>query len=343
MTEPENGLTAEEIKRAQDEELDSWYDDDESDEGYSDEGAVAEEEDLPEPDTSPVARESGDSPTNEVRSDDAGTPASTDGNRHESAGHGADDYEWIAALAPEVQKKVQDLVHSERSQRGRVAAYRSRLDKVEAEQAARALSPVSPAAPQGASGQAKAFEDMSDDELREFQEEFPSVAKGIEKMLEKRLEKERRELIEPLRQERRAEQILKEKEVLRREADVIFNTAETGVDLDTVLQSPRWREWMSQQPKEYQRFAVSSQSAEVAAKVLRDFARYAEDEITARLPVESATPVNSKADEVAARRQQARQGTGPRSRTAAIASDNTSGGSYEDYFNEAVERAEGNR
>lgn len=312
-----------------DEQLAEWFADSEEesadDENFDDEDTTAEsdeEVDVPEeedPDESPAR-------------------AGSEGGETEPEAREHDPYAWIHEVDPKFRQQVESLVNRDRSNAGRAAALQARLDRLQAERDAErtvaARSAPSQAAPTSAQ-----IADMDDDELKEFMEEYPSVAKSVEKLIERRENKTREDIlsqIRPIQQEAEAARKFERKQALRHEASRIFNTAETGIDLDAVLQSERWGEWVAQQPPQYQQYIRTAQEVSDAAKVLEDFAEYANREVYAQyqaLEEQRQQQDASHADETAARRQGALRGTTPKSRTAELA-DRGRSGSFEDYFNE---------
>lgn len=323
-------------------QFDTWFDvtDEESGEvqpaeeyEYAEEGGPSLPEDELVPD-----------PGEEVPADDAADDAALEeGTSTKDDVKGTDDpYAWVAELDPEMKKQVEALVHSDQSQKGRVAALQRQLDSTRAEQEAHArVAPKAAAAKAVAEG--KPLEDMDDEELAAFIEEFPTVARNVEKMFEKRLKAAREELLEevrPLKEGQLKKEITERKEALRVKASHIFNTAQTGVDMDDVLGSRAFKEWFDEQPPGYQSFARTAEGVDDAAKVLTDFAQYMDKEVNNQLGSEraeddtSATSTQS-ADQLASRRKQALRGTGVKSKSAQV----KTGGSVDDYdayFNQAA-------
>jgi len=313
-------------------ELTNWFN-----ENSDDEDPSASDDYEYDDDSSPSEDEDDSEPEDKDQDFDA-EQASGEGTSTKSRAQD-DPYAWVAELDPDLKHKVEALVHRDRSNTGRVAALTRRLDQIQAQQMAESPSR---AAQQSASPTGKAIEDMTDDELREFEEEFPTVARNMKKIIEQRVAREREEIlgqVRPFQQQIQAQQLMEQKEALRHNAEVIFNTEETGLGLDDVLSSPRWREWLASQPKGYQQFALAANTVEDASKVLEDFAAYADREVMARYGSqiqEESKPSSSKADQTAARRKSALRGSTPKSRSAELA-DRGNNSAYEDYFNEAVE------
>lgn len=317
-------------------DLDSWYDADDTDQS-----ADYEEE---EEDASPDSDSSGESPDTKVP-EVAAESAVTEGTLPEPA-VAEDPYAWVKELDSDLRAKVEALVHRDQSQRGRVAALQSRLDRLAAEQEARNRVATPSAAQKAVAGE-KNIEEMDDDELRDFMERFPSVASNVEKLIERRIAKEREELqaqVRPIQEEALQARLVQQKEALRYNANHIFNTAETGIDLDDVLTSPRFKEWILQQPKGYQKFAREAESVEDATKVLVDFAQYTDEQVyrawestqgQAATGTQAPFESNQTADQTEARRQAALQGVGVPSRSAAVTKTGASD-DYEAYFNQAV-------
>lgn len=328
---------------AEKDELDNWFDEDEDDSyAYTDDD-VEEEESADEESSdeeSSASEEADDVPDKEVQ-DTGAEQATGEGTSTESQPKDDDPYAWVAELDPELRQKAERLVARDRSNAGRAAATQARLDKMLAEQEAASRVSARPAVPKKPAVSAKDVEDMDDDELKEFMEEYPNVARNVQKLIEQRTNQTREEVlaqIRPFQQQQEAARAYESKQRLRQEAEAIFNTAETGIDLDTVINSPRWKEWKDSQPVGYRKLIDSANSVEDASKVLQDFARYADEQIASmNQQAGGGDPVAQSADETAARRKQALKGGSPKSRSAEISSKGGGGRSYEDIFNEIVE------
>ena len=321
-------------------ELDSWFDEDEDDTyAYAEEASVDDDEEEGESST-PDSDE--DVPDEEVP--DTSAEATGEGTSTEAKEPEEDPYAWVQELDPDFRKKVESLTNAVKSQAGRAAAearrnqeLQARLDRYNAEQQAKQRTAGT--APIPAAATAKPVEDMDDEELREFMEEYPNVARNVQKLIDARTAQAREEVLEQLRpfqQQQEAARVYEAKQQLRHEAEFIFNTAETGVTLDDVLNSRKWKEWYASQPKGYQQFISNAETIEDSVKVLNDFAGYANAEIQAMMAAQAeqeAEQHTSAADETAARRKDALRGSSPRSRSAEVAQKGT-GMSYEDYFNQ---------
>ena len=308
-------------------ELTEWFADSE------DEDQSASDEYEYDDDSSPSEDEEESEPDTEVQDSDA-EQASDDGTSTEDSAQ-EDPYAWVAELDPDLKNKVEALVHRDRSNTGRVSALTRRLDQLQAERMAAAPEQAAPSA----AGKGTPVEDMTDEEFKEFEEEFPTVARNMRKLIEERVAREREEIlgqVRPVQEQLKTQKLVAQKEELRRTAEDIFNTKETGIGLDEVLQSPRWREWLANQPTGYQRYATSAATVEDAAKVLYDFAEFADREVSSRHPQPEETTQSSHADAIAAKRKAALKGSSPKSRSAELA-DRGNRSAYEDYFNEAVE------
>lgn len=326
------------IDPAQEElDLDSWYTEDEEDQSADD--------DIEEEDASPDSDLDEDSPDTKDQ-ESAADEAVEEGASQEPA-EPEDPYAWVKELDSDLRAKVESLVHRDQSQRGRVAALQSRLDKLQAEQEARNRVATSPAA-QKAVGEGKDIEDLDDDELREFAEQFPSVAGNVEKLIARRIAKEREEIlgqVRPIQQEALQARLVQQKEALRYNANQIFNTAETGIELEDVLTSPRFKEWIAEQPPGYQKFARTAENVEDATKVLADFAQYTDEQVYLAWEASQAQQAaagttttegsSQTADQTEARRKAALQGTGVKSRSAEVSKTGASD-DYEAYFDQAV-------
>jgi len=316
-------------KKGELDELDSWYDEVEDTTGDIDQSA--EEPEIEEEQSSGSESTEEESPDTETPEEDA-EPASDSGTSDEPSKD--DPYAWVQELDPEMRKRAEALVHTNRSDRGRVAALQRQLDKEAAEREARAAtSSTRRSAPAVEGG----TPDTTDEDLKAFAEDYPNVASSVEKMIEARVRARLDEAVTPLKEKALAEERYKEKEALRERANRIFNSAETGIQLDEVLQSPAWGQWMESQPAGYKAFARTATKAEDAAKVLEDFAAYAERKAYEEYIASgagSAEPTvetgKGNADQVAAKRRQALAGSTPRSKTGSH--DDVTLNSYNDWF-----------
>ena len=316
-------------------DLDSWFDDDEEDEGQS-----AESAEEPEAESSTVEASEDSDPDEEVPVTDAPEGALEAGTSIDTTKDEADPYSWVSELDPNFRSKVEALVQSDRSQKGRVAALQRQLDSEHARKEAQARAQTSDAAPEAVPDASK-IEDMSDEELDAFLEEYPTVARNVEKLIERRVSQEREDIlgqVRPMQEAALQERIAANKAALRKEAEYIFNSEETGIYLDDVLSSRAFLDWVQEQPIEYQEFAKRAESVEAASKVLSDFAMYADQMVAAQYPDEEPAATTSRtdtADQTAARRKQAKQGTAPKSKSANIRDDLE--GDYEALFNSFVD------
>lgn len=330
-------------------EYDEWFSEDD-DETYayddSDYEAQAADEEGSEEDSSPDD-DLDDVPAEEVP-DTGAKHATGEGTSADQEEQEEDPYSWVAELDPDFRKKAESLVNATRSNAGRAAAearknaqLKAQLDQLAAEREAfrRTVAGTSAEKPDVT---AKDVEEMNDEELKEFMEEYPNVARNVQKLIEERTRRTRDEVlsqIRPIQQEAEAARLYEAKQRLRHEAELIFNTAETGVDLDAVLTSTRWKEWQDSQPDGYKQFIANANTVEDSVKVLRDFADHAEREMYAMYQQQQESQQEterSSADETAARRKSALKGSTPKSRSAEISNRRT-GASYEDIFNEIVE------
>lgn len=317
-------------------ELDSWFD------GTEDEGedqSVDEFDDEEEQPSGPDSEDE-DIPDNKTPAKDAKESASDTGTSDKPAQE--DPYAWVEKLDPEIRKHAEALVHRDRSNSGRVAALSSRLDKLTAQQKA-ALESDSQRRSRPASEPVIDEEDV-DESLASFMKEYPTVAESVEKMVARRVAQEREDLLKevrPLQQARVADENFRERQELRARAAEIFNSAETDIYLDDVLQSTAWKEWLEAQPEGYRQFVGNANRADDAAKVLQDFATYAERKAYMEYEAQQASAQDSKkpgasnADQVAARRKQVRESTTPDSKSGSLS--DTNAGSYDEWFDYFVE------
>ena len=260
-----------------DDAITEWYED-EPDDGSLDPPAA--EGELDDADSSPALETELEAPGNEARPPDAVKAPKGGGNSAE-APQDPEPYAWLEGLDPKARAEAERVIRRDQSNSGRVAHLTSRLEEAQAAQEAQRMAARTVRTPQGTSG-SETPKDLDDPELAEFAEEFPTVYQNMRKMMasdrDAAVEAALAE-IRPLKEEQAQQHILREKETLRRNVEQIFNTAETGVHLDDVLQSPAWRDWLTNQPPGYQEFARTSPSAQDATKVMEDFARWTEDQM----------------------------------------------------------------
>ena len=312
-----------------DDKLDDWYSDDDEDQSAAEAGEV--QEDSSPPVTDPVTV-----PDTEVQTPDGVTTPEGDGSQSEPQYQGEDPLAWIDQLDPELKRQAEALVNRDKSNSGRVAALQSRLDEQQA-----ALDAQQVAARDRRQQAVEARDEESKDEgLQEFEKEFPTVSGNVDKMVELKLAKEREALmneIRPLKEEAARDRIAGEKSALRETVSRLFNTAETGIQLEDVTSSVAWKDWLDAQPEGYRQYALKATSAQDAGKVLGDFAAYADDRMHdqwQRDQLEAEESSTGEADRLAARRESALSGSTPRSQSATI--DDGNSGDYESYFDHFV-------
>lgn len=319
-----------------DDALDEWYDGIEEDDGI-DQPAAIDAEPAEEPST-PVA-EAETAPGEEVQTPNPEAQAEGEGDGTQSAPPPVvDPNAWIEQLDPEVRRQAEALVRRDQSNSGRVAALQSRLDEQNAEQEARRIARTN-VRPAGTSGGTETEQELPQ-KLKEFTEEFPNVADSMKEMMA--MERQRyEEQLAPLKEQQAKEVVQREQYTLRQGVAHLFNTAETGLQLEDILQSQSWRNWLEVQPREYQEFVRTSKSAEAALTALESFARH-EEAIAYQQWVDAGMPgqeveqqETTDADRLAARRGDALKGTSPDSRSAEVSSSKDNG-SYEALFDEAV-------
>ena len=315
--------------------LDEWYEG-EDDEADIEQPAAIEAEPAEEP-SSPAATDE-TVPGEEVQTEDP-APAGNATGTPPAAPSVPDPNDWIESLDPEVRKQAEALVRRASSDAGRVAATQRRLDEANAELEARRIAGVK--VRRKASDNAKTEE--VDPSLKEFAEEFPTVHDNIQRMNaaeRKAIRDELMEEIRPIKEERVKQHLVQERDRLRQGFNQLFNTHETGLQLEDVLTSNEWKTWLDIQPPEYQQFVRTSKTSDAALKALDDFARYEEaivyqEWVDAGMPGDEVPVQPNDADRIAAQRGAALQGAAPDSRSAAV-SDSKNAASYDAYFEEAV-------
>ena len=149
------------------------------------------------------------------------------------------------------------------------------------------------------------------------------------------------EEVRPIKEDAVKQHLMQEREQLRAGFNQLFNTHETGLQMEEVLASTEWKSWLDIQPTEYQEFVKTSKSAQSALKALEDFARYEEqvvfqEWVDAGMPPDPNQEQPNDADRIAAQRGDALKGAAPDSRSAAV-SDSKNNDSYDAYFDEAVD------
>lgn len=309
-------------------ELDNWFDEDE------------EEEDQSADEVEPEAEETSAEASSEDNVPDGETPEE---NAPEASSAGTSDdpqpedpYGWIEKLDPDLRKHAEALVQRDRSNSGRAAATQARLDEANARLEAQRLANAGTPSPEAGTSDAPE-DDLTDEGLSEFVEAYPTVAENMQRMIEAKLARQRKQFekeLTPLKQKQTEEAQLRERQVLRHNAEIIFNSAETGITLEDVTGSDAWKDWLNAQPEGYRKYANSASNAQDATKVLEDFANHAERqaylEYTRQQEAEAANNT-SDADQVAARREDAKAGTGVPSNSAPGGEAHLS--TYEDWFN----------
>jgi len=318
-------------KTSDPDDLDSWFDEDAADDIVQLADAISDE---PE-ETSASEEDEIESPDPQTSDDGEQSPEPETSAKTNTGGQ----FDWIDQLDPEFRKQAEALAHRVRSDSGRVAALTSRLDEANAALQARQKALAEGRAPEGATS--SETED-TDEALSQFSEAYPTVAENVEKIVSQRVAREREQLMKevlPLKEESIRQQALAQRTALRENARRIFNSAETGVELEDVVQSDAWKDWLGSQPAGYQQFARNANEAADASKVLEDFAAYSERRAYEEWIAKHGEPTSenspSDADSVAARRAQAKAGATPSTRSPHARGDTPS--TYEDYFDLACE------
>jgi hypothetical protein len=327
-----------------DEAIDEWYSDEPDDGNLDPPAAEAEGEPVA---SSTTEEPKAEVPGDEVQKEDAAQAPEASGDLTETP-QVEDPNAWIQELEPEKRAEVERIIRRDQSNSGRAAALQARLDEAQAALDAQRVAARTVRPTDTGTSSAETPKDLDDPELKEFAEEFPTVYQNMRKMMAADRDaavQAALEEIRPLKEEQSRQHILQEKDTLRRNVEQIFNTAETGVHLEDVLQSPAWRDWLANQPPGYQEFARTSPSAQDATKVMEDFARWTEDQLALIRQQEESTqaPASgsnsqeqaSEADLTAQRREESLLSANDVKARSANVNDRELA-DYEAYFDDAV-------
>lgn len=305
------------------------------------EGTPAQEEPEPEPED---AEDTADAAEEITDPDDAGSTTHEEENQEQdepAAEPKSDDpYSWIEALPDEVKEQAKALKHSALSDQGRVAAYNRRVRDLQDEIDRMKTRPASSTAAEAPEPSSAAPE--LPEKFKQLKEDFPEFADAVEAIRQYDRELWNQELTEkltPFEQERTVAKRSAFDAAVTKEAEAIFNTEETGVHWQDVVEGEDFRAWLADQPNSVKRAAVTPDASE-AVYVLRQYERDYQAAIAdldsnqnEQIPVQKEEPSHSKADAIQTRRKQRKQ-TGVTPGSKPIQSDpDAQGGDYEAEFN----------
>lgn len=274
-----------------------------------------------------------------------------------------DEYETLLDSVddPDLKKKIQQLVQSDKSQKGRVSALTKKLNKLE-EYYNNAVSqaPAQASAPTGSSDASastapekravKEEEEELSPEMAALKEKAPAVYSAMEKMAEakskKELEEARQEYeqrIKPLEESYKREANQREAHRLEEMASETFNTDETGISVRDVITSNDFAAWLRGQPQRVRDIYRNASTADEAMLVLNKFENDYQymKKINDELNQEEATPrqerkkdSSAKGDELKQKRDKVKKKTvSPKSKSAATSAvDSTDYDNLFDHF-----------
>lgn len=294
-----------------------------------------QETDAPES-TEPEEEEADPETTDD---DDAGsTPQEEESHEEESpepAPDSDDPYAWINNLPDDVRDRAAALKHRADSDQGRVAAMNRRVQDLQDEMdriRARASRP----AEQDSDDEPSSAAAELPEKFKQLKEDFPEFAEAVDAIREYDRQMWNQELnakLQPFEQERATQSRQAFQSAVTEAAEEIFNTQETGVHWQDIVNGEDFRAWLSEQPNSIKTAAKTPDPRE-AIYVLQ---RYEDDYQAAiaeqnssneQAPVQQEEPTTSKADAVKARRLQKKQ-TGVTVGSKPIISDpNNEGGDY---------------
>lgn len=220
-------------------------------------------------------------------------------------------FAWIEELPEKFREQAMALAHSERSNRGRVAALNSRLTEYQAELDTRAK--LGRQTKETSSGKTESEE--LPQSLKEFAEKYPALAENVKALSRwemNQLQKQIDEKISPIQQNLEKE---KRKEALQRleqGAAELFDTANTGIHYrEDVITSDAYRDWLSEQPADFRQIATTTNDPDTALWVLKHFARDAEDFYKkSQSKTDADKEDGNEADRVRAQRKRAKDSAG---------------------------------
>lgn len=230
-----------------------------------------------------------------VLSEEAGEEKDTSQEEADSSASSTDnsadaDYDSIldSVEDPDLKKKIQRLVQSDRSQKGRVSALTKKLNKLE-EYYSNAIA-ASQAQPSRQPEEHKAPASTADDqsgrneseevspEMAALKEKYPGVYAALEKMADAKARKGQEDLqrtiderVRPIEESYRQEANRREAARLEQMAGELFDTEKTGITIRDVIVSEDFSSWLRGQTPQVRDFYKRASTAEEAMLVLNKF------------------------------------------------------------------------
>ena len=273
-----------------------------------------------------------------------------------------DEYEELLTKVedPDLKKDIQQLIQSDRSQRGRVSALTKKLNKLQeyynnaisqapaGEGARGAQAPASTAKKEEPEGR-KEDEELPP-EVAALKESAPAVYKAAKALYESssrkdldRVRQEYEERIKPLEESAVREANQKEAQRLEKMAAELFDSENTGITVRDVIGSSDFAAWLKGQPAGVRNIYRNARTADEAILVLNKFENDYEymSKLNEQLNPKQETqnerkeePEANKGDELRAKRETRKKtSVSPKSKSAATAAvDSTDYDKLFDHF-----------
>lgn len=314
--------------------------------------STEQDEDVSTEDEQVLEDESGSSDeetTSEDTSDDGvDTSTNSEGDEYDSLLDSIED--------DGLKEKVQHLIQSDKSQKGRVSALTKKLNKLEEHYNNAIAAPEAPAnrqppereAPASTaeqeSGRKKKDEELSP-EMAALKEKYPAVYSALESMAESKFESERKELqrtlderVRPVEDSYKEEANRREAQRLEKMANELFDTDNTGIDIREVIGSKDFASWLKGQPPRVRSFYKNASTADEAMLVLNKFENDYQymQKVNQELekydkPQKNEKPDSKKGDEIKAKRDAAKsKSVSPKSKSTPTTAVDTS--DYDSIF-----------
>jgi hypothetical protein len=245
-----------------------------------------------------------DTPDEEVRSDGAESPATTDGR--DDANGAPDPFAWITELPEDVRQQAEALQQQGRTSAGRASALQRKVNELQARLEAR--EELKGKGRDDASRSPDNEEDPAT--LQEFMEKYPSLAKSVQSLVRQEaagIKETMDSRYGPIYEEVQAKKRTAAAARLEDGAAELFETERTGIDYREIVKSDFYRnDFLANQPAEFQQIANTTQDPDTALWVLQQFKAFADKHDSQASSGSETSGTKSRADQASQRRSQAR-------------------------------------
>lgn len=269
-----------------------------------------------------------------------------------------DDYTSIldSVEDPQLKEKIQHLIQSDKSQKGRVSALTKKLNKLEEYYNNALARPEAPANRQPEEHKAPAStateqssrkeEEELSPEMAALKEKYPAMYSALEKVAEAKVRKERDEWqrsiderVGPVENRYKEEANRREAQRLEQMANELFDTENTGITIRDVIGSRDFSTWLRGQPPRVRDFYKNATTADEAMLVLNKFEndyQYMKGineklESFDKAPKTEKKPESNKGDELKAKRDATKnKSVSPKSKSTPTTAVDTS--DYDSIF-----------